>query len=90
MLFKDSPIQRKLMMVVLLTSGTVSLLTCTAFFAYEFLTFRQTTVRQLSILGDVIASNSTAALAFDNHDDAVEVLGAFKVARHIVGCWSVP
>src|SRR5438093_13674262 len=81
---KDTPIQRKLMTILLLTSGTVLLLTCAAFFAYEFLTFRRATVRELSTLGEIIAANSTAALAFDNQADANEILSALKAQRHIV------
>ncbi len=84
MRLKDAPIQRKVMTIVLLTSGAVLLLTCTAFCAYEFLTFRQSTVRQLSTLGEIISTNSTAALAFDNQDDAREVLSALTAERHIV------
>ncbi|MGE0680217.1 MAG: PAS domain S-box protein [Candidatus Binatia bacterium] len=79
-----TPIQRKLMTILLLTSGTVLLLTCAAFFAYEFLTSRQTMVRQLSTLGKIIADNSTAALAFDNQDDAKEILATLKADQHIV------
>jgi PAS domain S-box-containing protein len=82
--FHDIPIQRKLMTIILLISGAVLLLTCSAFFAYELLTFRQTTVRQLSTLGEVIATNSTAALAFQNQTDAEEILAAVKAERHIV------
>ena len=84
MSLKDTPIRRKLMMVILLTSGVVLLLTCAAFIAYELLSFRQTMVRNVSILGEVIAANSTAALAFANQDDATEVLAALKAERHIV------
>src|SRR5258708_21526410 len=84
MLLKDTPIRRKLMTMILLTSGVVLLLTCASFFAYEFLTFRQTTVRHLSTLGEIIAANSTAALAFQNQDDAKEILAALKAERHIV------
>ena len=82
--FRDIPIQRKLMTIILLISGAVLLLTCSAFSAYELLTFRQTTVRQLSTLAEVIASNSTAALAFQNQNDAQEILGAVKAQRHIL------
>ena len=81
---KDTPIRRKLMTIILLTSGAVLLLTCASFFAYEFLTFRQTTVRHLSTLGEIIAANSTAALAFENQEDAKEILAALKAERHIV------
>ncbi|HTX22483.1 MAG TPA: ATP-binding protein [Candidatus Aquilonibacter sp.] len=84
MLLKNTPIRRKLMTVNLLTSGAVLLLTCLAFFAYEVLTFRQTTVQQLSTLGNVIAANSTAALAFDDHAAASETLAAFRAEPHIV------
>jgi signal transduction histidine kinase len=84
MALKDLPIQRKLMRVFLLTTCAVLSLTCTAYFAYEFVTFRHTTVRELSTLSKVIASNSTAALAFYNRDDAKEVLSAVRAAPHIV------
>jgi signal transduction histidine kinase/HAMP domain-containing protein len=84
MLLKDISIQRKLMAVNLLTSGAVLLLACVAFFAYEFHTFRQTTVRQLSTLGEIIATNSTAALAFDDPQAANEILAALNAEQHIV------
>ncbi len=81
---RDTPIQRKLMTLTLLTSGTVLLVTCAAFFAYEFLTFRQSMVSQLSTLGEIVATNSTAALAYDNRADAQEILAALKAERHVV------
>jgi PAS domain S-box-containing protein len=83
-MLKDTPIQRKLMAIILLTSGAVLLLTCASFFTYESLTFRQAMVRQISTLGKVVADNSTAALAFQNVDDAREILNALKAEPHIV------
>ncbi len=71
------------MQMVLLISGAVLLLTVTALFAYDFVTFRQTSQRQLDTLGRAIAANSTAALAFDNPDDAGTVLAAFEVDPHV-------
>jgi uncharacterized membrane protein affecting hemolysin expression len=84
MAIKDLPIQRKLMRVFLLTTCAVLGLTCTTYFAYEFFTFRHATVQQLSTLGQVIASNSTAALAFNNKEDAAEILSALRANPHIV------
>src|SRR5665213_523483 len=78
------PIRRTLIAVIMLTCGAVMLITSGAFFAYEFVTFRQLTMRNLAILGEAIAANSTAALAFDNPDDAREVLSAFKAQPHVV------
>ena len=84
MAFRDTPIQRKLTAIMLATSGVVLLLTCASFLGYEIITFRQTSVRELGTLGEIIAANSTGALAFDNADDATEVLSALKAEKHIV------
>jgi methyl-accepting chemotaxis protein len=66
MWLKGSTTQRKLVKIVLLTSGASLLLACSTILTYEFLTFRQTTVQQASTLGKMIAANTTASLAFDN------------------------
>lgn len=84
MSLRDLPIRRKLMLILLLTSAVVMLLMRASFFTYEYLTFRRETMRQLSTLGEVVAANSTAALAFDNQDDAREILAALKANRHLV------
>ncbi|HWD19789.1 MAG TPA: ATP-binding protein [Verrucomicrobiae bacterium] len=81
---KSSPIRRKLMAIMLLVSAVVMMVTCACFFAYEFVTFRQRMVQTLSTLGEIVGANSTAALAFENHDDAREVLTALRAERHIV------
>ena len=84
MSLRDKPIRQKLMAILLLTSGVVVVLTCAAFLAYEFVTFRQTTLKNLSTLGRVIAANSTASLAFQNEGDAREILSALRAEPHIV------
>ncbi len=72
------------MAIILLTSGSVVLFTCAAFFGYELLTFRRSAVAQLTTLSEIMAANSTAALAFDNQEDAQEILSALRVEKHIV------
>ena len=81
---QPTPIRRQLMRMVLLTSAAVLLLTVSSLFAYEFVTFRQASQQQLVTLGKAIAANSTAALAFDNADDAEGVLTALEADQHIV------
>jgi signal transduction histidine kinase/ActR/RegA family two-component response regulator len=76
-------IRGQLIKMVLITSSAVLLLTVTSLFVYDFLTFRQNSLQQLDTLGRAIASNATAALAFDNSDDAQNVLAAFEVDPHI-------
>ncbi len=82
--FRDTPIRRKLMTMILVTSGVVLLLTCAAFVGSEPLTFRRNAVQQLATFGEVIAAESTGALAFENQRDATEILAALKAERHIV------
>lgn len=83
-MLRNVPIRRKLMTAMLLTSGSVLLLTCSAYFAYELVTYRQTAMRELSTLGQIMAANSTAALAFDSRADATEILSAVKAERSVV------
>jgi signal transduction histidine kinase/ActR/RegA family two-component response regulator len=78
------PIRRILMRMIFLSSAAVLAVTTTAFCTYEFVTFRQSSTQQLQILSQAIASNSTAALAFQNADDASVVLAAFKADPHII------
>ena len=68
---------------LLLTSGSVLLLTCASLFAYEYFTFKQRTIANLSTLGAITANNCTAALAFNNSEDATEVLAALEAEPRI-------
>src|SRR5687768_18538353 len=82
--FNNAPVRQKLMVIILSTSSVVLVLTCAAFFAYELINFREAAVRSVSTVGKIIAANSTAALAFDNQDDAREVLAALASEPEIV------
>jgi PAS domain S-box-containing protein len=87
MLFKDIPIRQKLMAVILLTSGAVLLLTCTAFITYEIVTLHRNMIQSYATRAKIIAANSTASLAFQNEADATAVLGALETdPRVVVAC----
>lgn len=77
-------LRRKLIKVILLTCGVALLINCIALFAYQFLTLRAAASRNLSILSEVVAANSTAALAFNNENDARTILSALQAERQIV------
>lgn len=83
MLFRDMPIQRKLLRIIFIISSVVLFVTCVSFFIYEFYAFRKTTVEKLSIIGKITAANSTASLAFQDTGDAREILAALKNEPHI-------
>lgn len=84
MLLQDLPIQKKLMRIIILICGVVLLLACTSFFIYEYYSFRQNTIQKLATISNIISTNSTAALAFENRDDAAEILSALKAEPNIV------
>jgi signal transduction histidine kinase len=83
-MLRNVPIRTKLTLIILAIIGVISVLTCASLFVYTFISFREKAVSQLSTLGEIIASNSTAALAFQNNDDAAEVLSALKAEPHIL------
>jgi len=83
MLGHAAGIKRSLIRMMLLTSGAVVLVTAVAFSTYEFVSARQQTLRNLTTLGEAVAANSSAALAFDNSDDAQETLSALKAEQHV-------
>jgi signal transduction histidine kinase len=84
MSLRSWPIKKKLTAILLLVSSLVLLLTSAAFVTYQVLGFRQTTLKNLSTLGRVIAANSTASLAFANEADAREILAALRAEPHVV------
>jgi signal transduction histidine kinase/ActR/RegA family two-component response regulator len=77
------PLQRKLNAITLTTCGIALLITMMLFLLGEVLIARQSNLQQLRILSEAIASNSTAALAFENPDDARSVLAALRSDPHI-------
>ena len=83
-MFANSSIQRKLIGGMLVTSAAVLAVTSGGFLVYELTTFRQTARENLASVARVMAANSAAALAFDNRDDAREVLSALASEGHIV------
>ncbi len=84
MFLQGRPIQRKLMTIILLTSGIVLAVTCLGFFAIELLTFRHTAYREISTLGEIIAGTTTASLAFENQQDAQEMLDSLRAEHQVV------
>jgi PAS domain S-box-containing protein len=81
---RDIPIQRKIMNVILLTCAVVLSVMCIAYIILEYVTYRDSLYQQARTMGAVIASNSSAALAFDSPKDATEILSALKAEKNIV------
>jgi C4-dicarboxylate-specific signal transduction histidine kinase len=84
-LLRDVPIQRKLTIISMLTSGLALLVAGLAFVAYEQVVFRGSMVDRLSITASMVADNSSAALTFNDPASAAGTLKSLGADAHIVG-----
>ena len=71
------------MLVILLTSGFAILLMGSALITYELVTFRRALALNIGVLAQIIGSNSTAALAFDDPKNASEILAALSAENQV-------
>ena len=67
----------------MIVSTVVLLLVSGGFVTYELVTFRHTMINDLSALAEIVGDRSTAALLFDNKEDAEQTLHALKAKKHI-------
>jgi signal transduction histidine kinase/ActR/RegA family two-component response regulator len=81
---QDLPLRHKLTLLVTLTSGLVLFLACLVLVAYDLRRAYQELRTDLESLAQVIGSNSTAAVTFDDPRAANEILGALSVRTQIV------
>jgi signal transduction histidine kinase len=77
-------IRAKLVKAMMLTSTTVLLLMGLVFVAHDIVSFRRLLVQGLVTRANILAANSTAALAFRNLDDATQVLDALKTDPRMI------
>lgn len=84
MRLKTVSIRRKISKALFIACGVILLMTATGYVVYQLVTYRQTVISQLTILSQVIGSNSTAALAFDSRDEASEILMALQAEPNIL------
>ncbi len=80
---RDAPIQRKLILVILCTSSFALFLMGSALITYEVVTFRHSLALHVNVLAQIVGSNSTAAVAFDDPKNAREILAALAADRQI-------
>ncbi|MDH3435309.1 MAG: ATP-binding protein, partial [Gammaproteobacteria bacterium] len=81
--FTNLPITKKLILIMLLTSVTAVLVVSGVFGATEALSYRSKTVNDVTTLGDVIGTNSTAAIAFEDEELANQVLASLSADSSI-------
>jgi signal transduction histidine kinase/CheY-like chemotaxis protein len=82
--FRRQSVARKLTTMVLTTSGLTLMVACTVFAVYDYATSRSRLVRDVTMLADIVGSNSTAALTFNDAGAAEDTLHAMALNAHIL------
>ncbi len=82
--FRNLPLARKLIALSVVASAVTAFAAGVAIVAYDVSTARARLVRDISLLADVVGSNSTAALAFGEAGSAREILASISANPHIV------
>ena len=82
--FRDISIKRKLTAIIMFSSSIALLLSCAALATYDWISSERALVRRIGTMAEIIGFNSTAALAFDNAQDASETLSALRVEPHVI------
>jgi len=83
--FSRWPIDRKLALVVTATTLAALALSFAAVFFFDSVAARRALVRELSIAGEIVSDRSTAAIAFDDPNSAMESLEALAARPSILG-----
>ncbi|WP_026840691.1 ATP-binding protein [Citrifermentans bremense] len=82
--FRDLSIRRKLLAILLLTSAVGLALVSTAFVITEATGFRSGMQTELSALAEIVGSNSSAAVAFNDRKSAADTLAALRAKPYIL------
>jgi signal transduction histidine kinase/DNA-binding response OmpR family regulator len=82
-LFHSVSIATKLRWIVISAISLALLLASVAFLGYDYYTFRGDRTKDIETLAEVIGSNSTGALTFQDIGSAKEVLKALSFERHV-------
>lgn len=77
-------ITQKLKLITMASSTVALLLVAVAFLTYEYFAFRQAMVRDLLTQAEIIGNQSTAALTYDDRNNARDILGALSAKKNIV------
>jgi signal transduction histidine kinase/DNA-binding response OmpR family regulator len=76
-------IKQKLNAIAVGTTGAALAFAFITFFAYDTIRTRQNIGRNLSMMAEIVANNSTAALTFKDQKAAEEALAVFSANRHV-------
>ena len=81
---RDVPLPKKLRLIVLIISSTALLGAFAVFLVYQWVSSYRGRLSQLKVLAEIVAEQSTAALEFDQKEQAKTLLAALRAEPEIV------
>jgi diguanylate cyclase (GGDEF)-like protein/PAS domain S-box-containing protein len=85
--FRDLSIKRKLNVLTFGTRLVMFAILAASLIISDHITFRKAMVKDLNTLADVIGTNSTAALSFNDPKSADETLAALKAVPNVISAY---
>ncbi len=82
--FSALPIKHKLTLIATSASAVILLIASVAFLFYEYRTSKQSIIKDLSSLADVVGKNSSAAIVFNDRKSAEVTLKALDTKSEII------
>lgn len=83
-IFYNMSIQRKQMLIIMLTSTVALLLACAIFIAYDVVNFRKEIVKKVSVLAEAVGNNCSATIEYNDPQTAEDTLSALRAEPSIV------
>ena len=81
--FQTFSIQRKLILIIMLTSIVALLLAAAIYSTYDLVKLGNSMTRDLRVLASIIGANTRAALVFSDQKSAEDTLATFAAEEHI-------
>ena len=82
--FRNAPINQKLVVVMMVTSGVALLLAAAGFTAHHVVSFRSSMTARISSLASILGTNSAGALAFEDEAAAERIVASVEGQPYIV------
>ncbi|MFT5365573.1 MAG: signal transduction histidine kinase/DNA-binding response OmpR family regulator [Candidatus Latescibacterota bacterium] len=85
--FENLPLNRKLAVIIILTTAVAMFLSAIATIFYQTHTFTRFIVSELETTAEILSANGAAALRFEVPRDAEQTLSSLKAKSHISGAY---
>jgi signal transduction histidine kinase len=82
--FRRQSVARKLTTAALTSSGVTLIAACAVFATYDYLNLRARLIRDVTLLADIVGTNSTGPVQFTDASAATDTLQTMAINQHIL------